>query len=325
MTKQKADDEYNNFVRWHAGTNLEIALIGTSHSRKWDIRLGYPMGDLRKPHTIPTVMYFKAKTIIKYHPETKVVYLEADDHLFFNGEHYTLDGFTPEQKRNSKVFEWNGNFIDGDDEKHIVFGEVAPYSATPKLLLQDDVRPIVIKRIMANIYTGLKPAALSSAPVNFVENWCNFSSLYPENVDLNHDSTWSIRTQQDKNERMANRIIEHHLDQPGPMKDSMLVYYEKTIKILKDHNIDVVLVLNPEAKEFEARKNPEGQKIHQEFIHMLADKYQLRILDFRELSAYGDRFFEDADHVADDWGWVLGKKIMQDFCSSYQNAAPDNT
>jgi len=314
IAKQKIDGRYDQFVHSLDDRGIELALIGTSHAEQWEIISPIHVGSLTNPHTIPTVMYFKAKTIIKYHPETKVVYLEADDHLFFNGEHYTLDGFTPEQKRNSKVFEWNGSFIDGDEEMEEVFGDVAPPSTSPSLLLQPDVSPVIIKRIIANVFSDYEPAQISRTMTSPTGNACDFS-MYPKTINVNQESLWSARSQQDKNERMASRIVEHRLDQPGPMKDSMLLYYEKTIKLLKDHNIDVVLVLNPEAQEFEDRKNPEGQKIHQAFLHMLADKYELRILDFRELSAYGNRLFEDPDHIANDFGWVLGKGIMQDFCS----------
>lgn len=314
LAAQKKDDHYNYFVNLLAHEPLEMAYIGTSHAEQWTI-IGEPLVvALTAPHTIPTVMYFKAKAIIKYHPEIKAVYLEADDHLFFNGTYYTLDGFTPEQKRNSKVFQWCARFIDGDEEAKEVFGEVAPPAGSPRLLLQEDVKPIVIKRIMANLLAQheVAPPVITAAGRKGAS--CDFSQ-YPKDVDLSGESPWSARTQQDKDARMAARIKEHNLDQPGPMKESMLVYYEKTIKLLQDHHIDVILVLNPEFKAFEALKNPQGQKLHQEFLRGLADKYKLRILDFRGLSKYGERIFEDQDHLAAEFGWLVGKAVMQDFCS----------
>ena len=182
------------------------------------------------------------------------------------------------------------------------------------MLLQDDVKPVIIKRIINQFLEPATHAKPGWASGNDQPFSCDLS-VYPDVPQLDGESNWSMRDNGDKMARMKSRLAEHHLDQPGPMKDIQLIYYEKTIVLLKSHSIDVVLTLNPELPEFLRLKNPEGQKIHRRFIEEMAQKYHLRILDMSGLSHYGERLFQDQDHVDAPSGWLLGRSITQDFCN----------
>lgn len=318
MVTQKTDGRYIAFTQALNDWEVDLVILGTSHSDLADIRGDVHIYNLSSPHNVPTVMYFKAKTIIKSHPEVKTIYLEADDHLFFNGTYYNLDGFDPVQKRNSKIFEWNAAYIDSDDEKEKIFGNVAPYSQDKLMLLKEDVKPVIIKRVISNSLAEDVKSKPADAPVEQTRNFCDFS-VYPDTVEISKESIWSARTQQDKQQRMLERLEEHKLNSVGPLKDIQVEYYEKTIQLFLENNINVVLVFNPETSEFVQMKNPEGQKLHRDFIEKLAKKYQLRILDMQNLSKHGDRVFQDQDHIDGSFGWLVGRSIMQDFCSAQAN------
>ncbi len=319
MTRQKKDGRYALFVEYTANTAIGAVMLGTSHTES----VSFPVSSLAilplsGPHTIPTVMYIKAKLITRFHPETRIVYLEADDHLFFNGPSYNLEGLSPVEKRNHKIFEWGGTFIDGDDEAKTIFGDVAPVASNPLLLLSSDVKPVVIKRIVANL---LQQKTSVSVPATLdISAACN-PALYPDDPGLQQESDWSLRPLQDKNRVISQVIEQHNLHLPGPLDTQMTLYFEKTIKVLKDHHIDVVLVNYPETAEFVARKNPQGQQAHEVFLQTLTNRYGLRRLDMRFLSSQGDRFFADQDHVATtnsapNPSTYIARLIMQDFCFS---------
>lgn len=314
FASKNIDERYINFTNKKNFHPLEIVIMGTSHSERSYFFDNTYIFNLAFPHSIPTAMYFRAKTLIKFHPEVKVVYLEADDHLFFNGKYYNLDGLNPTQKRNSKIFLSNSSYIDNDDEKYKVFGEVAPYSKNNLMLLEDDVKPVIIKRIVNDLFSR-NEYSIKVDSGNYNGLSCDLSA-YKE-MQINKESEWSKWDPDDKNKRYADRIVEHNLNLHGPMKEMQLIYYEKTIAMLKKHNIDVVLVFNPVTNEFASMKNRDGQKLHQKFIYNLAEKYKLRVLDTRDLSNYGERIFEDGDHISHDYGWLLGERIIQDFCANH--------
>jgi hypothetical protein len=327
MISKKMNDKYENLTQNLNDWRIDFVILGTSHSNAVALPADIHFFNLSEAQNIPTVMYFRAKTLVRHHPEVRTVYLEADDHLFFNGEHYSLDGMDPVQKRNSKVFEWNSEYIDNDEEKEAVFGEVAPYVQERFLLLRDDIRPVIIKRLVNRVWPdpaqgGLAKTQAVSATVS--DN-CDLSH-FPADMDLDTPSAWTARAEADRQLRMQIRLEEHNLHLSGPMKDSMLVYYDKTIALLKAHHIDVVLVRYPVVETFARMKNSAGQKRYLDFIQQMADKHGIRILDLTPLSQHGERFFEDQDHVSHTLGWVLGKSIVQDFCASQAGrAAPGNT
>lgn len=307
LAQQKKDGRYIDFVETYANQKYDIVMLGSSHAETARL-FGIQAFPLSAPFSLPPVMYMKAKLITKTHPEVKAVYLEADDHLLFNGPIYNISQLSPEEKRKSKVYEWGAAFIDSDDEAKIIFGDVAPSSDNHFLLLADDVKPIILKRIITGI--------LKNAPVTVPSTTsadCTFSE-YPTQMDLIPETYWSRQTPAER-DRQANVVIaQHKLDDPKPLDETQILYFEKTIRHLQNHNIDVVLVQYPESSEFVAKKNPEGQKQYEELIQSLQAKYHLRKVDMRGYSKYGEHFFDDQDHIDSRFGFVIGRQLAEDFC-----------
>lgn len=320
MLSQKMNDKHDNITRNLNDWRIDFVVLGTSHSNSVELPSGTHFFNLSEAHNIPTVMYFRAKTLLRHHPEARVVYLEADDHLFFNGQYYTLDGMDPVQKRQSKVFQWNAEFIDGDEEKEAVFGDVAPYVQERFLLLRDDIRPVILKRLVGKFWSS-SPAPMAKAQsVPPDTAYCDSARFAPP-VDLGEHSAWSARSTPEKRAMLEGRLKEHNLHQPGPLKDTMMAYYDKTITLLKSHGIDVVLVRYPVVTEFATMKNPTGQQQYLDFLQHMMSKHQLRLLDLTGMAQYGERFFVDGDHVEERFQSVLGGAILQDFCTRAQRDA----
>lgn len=318
LARQKMDGRYVDFVQTYANVQYDIVTLGTSHAELVSFA-GVRHFPLSFPFSVPTITYIKAKIIAKHHPEVKVVYLEADDHTLFNGETYDLSKLSPEEKRNSKTFEWNGAFIDGDDEASSIFGEVAPASQDKFLLLKDDIKPIILKRVAAQLmHTGTPPKNESE---NTYKPSCDMAQ-YPQEPDLSQETYWSRQTATEKN-RMADGVIkQHNLDKPNPLDPIQAQYFEKTIDLLQKNHIDVVLVQYPETAEFAAKKNQEGQMQYNNFIQSVSKKYNVRVIDMRGLSRYGSRFFQDQDHIDGRFILSIGKILMQDYCTYVH---PDKT
>jgi len=319
LARQKKDGRYIDFVETYADVKFDIVTLGSSHAERADLA-GVAKFPLSAPFSLPTVMYIKAKLIVKAHPEVKVVYIEADDHLLFNGPVYSLDGLDSEQKRKSKLFEWGGAFIDSDNEAEIIFGKVSPSSQDKLLLIKDDVKPVILKRIITNIYktlsTTTQPVSLDNSNAD-----CTLAD-YPKQANLAQETYWSTRTDSER-DRQANVVIaQHKLDQANPLDNTQALYFEKTIQYLRSHNIDVVLVHYPESPEFVAKKNPEGQKQYEHFLQSLVKKYHLRTVDMRGYTKYGDRFFDDQDHVDSHFQLFIGKALMQDYCANVAKIYP---
>lgn len=317
MLSQKMNDKYENLTKNLNDWRIDFVVLGTSHSNSMEMPPGTRFFNLSEAHDIPTAMYFRVKTLLRHHPEVRVVYLEADDHLFFNGKYYTLDGMDPVQKRQSKVFQWNAEFIDGDEERDSVFGTVAPYVQEHALLLRDDIRPVILKRLMGR-YLSPPPTPIAKAQLAQSDTaYCDPARFSPS-VDLSKDSAWSARTAPEKRAMLVDRLNEHNLNLPGPLKDTMMLYYDKTIALLKSHGIDVVLVRYPVVADFSAMKNPAGQQQYLHFLQEMVNKYHLRILDLTGMARYGERFFVDSDHVEERFQSVLGGAVLQDFCTKTQ-------
>lgn len=321
LASQKRDARYNELIDPQSGRQLGMVLLGTSHTESVILPLAVNTAFyLSAPHTLPPVMYLKAKLIARHHPEVRVVYLEADDHLFFNGPAYSLEGMDPAAKRSSNVFKWNGAFIDSDAESATIFGDVAPYTANPLLLLNDDVKPVLLKRIVGSLFRQ-QPVASATATAGLeagITRSCD-PALYTAQPDLTQDTLWSAISALEKQRQLLGVIHDHKLESPGPLDNSMQHYFEKTIQTLKSHGIDVVLVQYPETAEFVAAKHPAGQQLYETYIDHLAAAYGLRTLDLRYFSAMGPRFFNDQDHpyaphTETSPGFAVGKAIMQDFC-----------
>jgi len=309
LDRKAKHDLYSYLVNYP--WDVDFVTLGSSHGDNYVIHgSGIANINLAKAWTIPPVMYFKAKALLRYHPEVKVVYLEADEHHFFNGSIFDLSGLTPDEKRDHPIFQWARVFF--DEEESLVFGEVSPEQKNPWLVFDESIKPVIVRRLMEGYFYRPDRKDLKKA----VEaNACD-PAIYPDEPEIVSESTWSSRSPEDKATRIRDRgDAEFSLGQARPLSPFMTEYYEKTITLLQRAGVEVVLILYPRVPEYEAAMHPEIRRIHAEYLQKISKEYGLDILDTRDIAKYGEKIFEDQDHLAGPYWWLMGKRLVQDYCA----------
>ena len=308
----KKDDEYNNFLV--AAKDKNVALIGTSHSA---VSLSYfsnreEVLDLSGAYTIPTVMYFKLKRTLEKAPHLKILYLEADYHLFYEGPIYTSD-------RSDGVRRWSA-FFEPFAEKEL--GEL--YAAPTTFVSFDpDTAPILIKRIIEDYVRPFIPSQNHSQDQSLKkfysmcddDSWSSFINKAKKNIVVDH-KYWHDLTENDKYKSAKGRQTEGFgmIDNSKP-SSLMLDYYQKAIKLAKDNDISVVLIRNPLPKEY-LESIPENIiNDTDRYLQKLETKYGLDILDYRYFINKSEMFY-NADHLNQYGAVDVSQRLRNYHCNA---------
>ena len=296
----------------------EFALIGTSHADSHSMPDGMHYIRLTGGHNLPPAMYYEAKALLKYATSVRTVYIEADDHVFMNGPSYNVKKIQGDNISESYMYKsWHDYF---DEEGKEIFGNKTKKDAIiSSLALQQDVKPILLKRITKRVFHNIFD--------NTQENHAEEKSISCENnmeiaePDLTKETYWS-RMQGEKREiELMSRLGGFSLEKPSPLDPLMVEYYEKTVRLFLDEGIQVVFIRFPLSQDFQARVSPENTLTIKNYIDNLREKNNIPILDLGYLSKYGDRFFENEDHVHKDFFPLIGALIIDDFCKKRQKVS----
>lgn len=293
----------------------EFALMGTSHATGHIMPAGLHYINMTGGHNLPPAMYYEAKALLKYATTIKTVYLEADDHLFTNGPAYNIKTNSEDGAvRNSMYEVWQAYF---DEEGKSIFGSNTEKTAFNELLLlQPDIKPILLKRMAGKVFQQSAQKSAGNDPKNNTSACATTSAL--QQPETSKETYWSRLRREERALALIRRISDFALDKPTPLSPLMTEYYEKTIQLFLDHGIAVVLVRFPMAPDFQKGVHPENTKNINAYLDNLRKKNKLPMLDITYLSGNGDRFFENEDHVHPDFFPLIGKIIVKDFCENRQ-------
>lgn len=293
----------------------EFAVIGTSHADSHLMPDNMHYIRLTGGHNLPPAMYYESKALLEYPTSLKVVYIEADDHVFMNGPSYGIKKTSDTAFTESPMYRsWHDYF---DEEGKATFGASKENTALHELLsLQPDIKPILLKRITQKIFERLGTKNSGGNHTNSISTCTAASTI--QQPDISKDTYWSRLQGQDRSFELIGRLSGFSLDKPSPISPLMTEYYEKTIQLFLDHGISVVLVRFPMAPDFQKGIHPENTKAIAAYLDNLRKKNNIPMLDLTYLTEKGDRFFENEDHVHHDFFPLIGQLIIKDFCENRQ-------
>ena len=292
----------------------EFALIGTSHGGRHSMPAGVHYVKLTGGHNLPPAMYYEIKALLKYPRLIKTAYIEADDHLFLNGGAYDIK--IPAEKNTQKSAMYNSYGSYFNEEGRSLFGVAGEENQSHKMLfLQSDIKPIILKRVINRIFNKIDP--VKDSGTGTPNDVCEKKPAIVE-PNVTNETYWSRLQGVERERKLAGRLSGFALDTPSKLSPLMTEYYEKTIQLLIDSGVQVVLVRFPVSEDFQKGVHPENTATISNYIDGLRTKNKLRMLDISYLSKYGDRFFEDEDHAHTDFSPLIGALIIDDYCKNRQ-------
>jgi hypothetical protein len=292
----------------------ELALIGTSHADSHAMPSGMHYIRLTGGHNLPPAMYYEAKALLKYPTTVNTVYLEADDHIFMNGPSYNVKKTSGTNLAKNYMYEsWQDYF---DEEGKEIFGKAEDNQRlTLSLSLQPDVKPILLKRMIQKATKKFRPEPKDSSQEK--STTCEHNTA-PKEPEATQETYWSRIQGEKRSLELLSRLGGFSLDKPSPIDPLMAEYYEKTIQLFVENGIKVIFIRFPVSKDFQKGVHPENTSAIRDYTSSLQKKYGIPILDLGYLAKHGDKFFENEDHVHQDFFPLIGQLIINDYCTNRQ-------
>lgn len=290
--------------------NAEIAVIGTSHLLR-GVRYFNNLPVvliLAGAYTVPPVMYYKLKRAIEKIPSLKILYLEADYHLFFNGQEY---------QRKNGIPRWAAFF---DDQAIQEFG---PLYGAPKqgqlYFIQDDVAPILLKRILREAYIAAFHEKDKSSASMLGKNLCDQRTWQENSIQLKdylqfQEFQWNTWSAEQRESSAINRITTFGLVKGARINNQMMDAYRRTIELAREHHLRVVLVRMPLAEIYRANIPKEVVDQVDAYLQGLVGEFGLQMFDFRSAFDGHGEWFDNQDHLNKEGSLELSIVLRNAYC-----------
>lgn len=133
------------------------------------------------------------------------------------------------------------------------------------------------------------------------------------------DIDWSILSQEERDRSTYARFNFFKFSKTKSMNKNSLDYYEKTINLAKENNIEVILIRHPLANEYLNYMYPNMKKEVDKYIDKLQTTYNLKLIDFRNIFKDKQELFSNQDHLnkigQKEFSRILVNTIENDFIS----------
>lgn len=306
---REANFQYSELVK---NPDQEVAAIGSSHLLRGARNFinFSQVALLSGAFTIPPVMYFKLKKATESLPKLKAVYLEADYHLFFNGSTYSWDKGIPR---------WAA-FFDSSAEKE--FGSLyAPPKTSQWYAVQEDVAPILFKRIVKEVYPWNSVPGTDKASVSG-KNVCNEVDWHEYAADLMpyflfQEFNWHLWSDAEREVKTRNRIETFGLVKGAKMDQGMQSAYRRTIELALAHKLRVTLVRMPLSEMYQENIPDEVVVQVDRYLAGLVKEFGVELLDYRGLFHGRNQMFDDGDHLNKAGGMLFSMLLRDSYCRKH--------
>lgn len=257
IVSSKLDSNSTKLIE--TGKNFQISLLGTSHTN-----YGPKLMEINKlffqygqAYTYPHIMYAKAKMLLEYAPNLKYIIIEADMHQFYDFSR-TKSSFT-------------------------TFGEILKRteSGFNKFILSSfdpEIKPILHDRVLKELFNVKK-------------------SDVPKKVnDTQKVIPWYEKIEDERISLSKARQKFFGYNNPNMNQDS-LEYFEKTIQLFLSNNIKVILIQHPIDKLYYEIMDETIKKQVDEYVSQISKKYNLKILDYKNIYFENPEYFANQDHL----------------------------
>ena len=309
------NEQFNNIT---LAKENNVAVIGSSHS--YDA-LGYFINkesvlNLTGAYTVPTVMYFKLKKSLELMAKIKILYIEADYHLFYGGPLYV-------SSRSDGVKRWAAFFEPSSKDK---LGDIYQGISIPNALtdftfssLKKNIAPILVKRTFEEYFR--EPKLSISIKPNYAkicddDIWAKYLKKIKDDIIID-SKFWFDLTSEEKYKNAYGRQTEGFGMFDGAILDlTMIDYYKKMLSLAADNNIIVKIIRNPFPKEYIGSIPKNIIDDVDQFLYSVREVYDLDVLDYRYIFENQSEMFYNADHVNQKGSVIVSDLIRGDYCNT---------
>lgn len=258
------------------GSQYDTIILGTSHTN-YEGKLHKIDGKVfgyGYPYTYPVVMYAKVKKIIEYAPNVKRIVMEADTHQFFAFSHHNSSTYATYHYLLKNVQGGDATLLYSLDK------EIAP--GLHKKMIKDWLRKI-FKRVKKSV-THEKSEG---------------------------HTVWSELPESTRTAAAQRRVAYFGFREDDAMNTDSLDYFEKAIRLAREHNIGVVLIRHPLTKEYLRALYPKIQHDVDVYLAKLAQQKGVEVLDLRHVFDANQSLFANQDHLNYEGQEAISKLIAE--------------
>lgn len=242
------------------GKNFKISLLGTSHTDYGDklMKINNLFFHYGQAYTYPHVMYAKTKMLLEYAPNLKYIIIEADMHQFYD--------FSMNNKSSASRF---GEILKRSE------------SSSDKFILSSfdpEIKPILHDRLLKEIFNVKK--------INVPKKTNDTQVIVP----------WHQKIEDEKISLSKARHKSFGYDNTN-MNQKSLEYFEKTIQLFLSNNIKIILIQHPIDKLYYELMDDTIKKQVDGYISQISKKYNLKILDYKNIYFENSEYFYNQDHL----------------------------
>lgn len=255
------------------GEKYEYALIGTSHTT-YQLQLAKLERKIfvyGRAYTYPMVIYAKINQLLKYSPHLKYIVIEADAHMFYD--------FAQNNKTSKKRFK--------------------------KILKESDIS----NKRLEDYFVSFDPEVKSTINQKFWKYLFNDLVIKEKTKKFKKKNkkkkskkdivikSWTDVDSQERIRLTKARLKQFSLVSGAQFNKQAIGFYEKSIQLAQNHNINVILIRHPMTNEYLSMMPSDIIYDVDKYLDRLSKKYNVPILDYRYIFENNQSAFKNQDHI----------------------------